>query len=65
VQNCPTPRVKEATKAFAKASFSLSNLVGKQKIGFDVQPEPEMAKQIVKRFKDVGQMPVFVLISLS
>ena len=40
-------------------------LTGKQKIGFDVQAEPEVARHIVKQFKNVGQMPVFVQISLS
>ena len=33
VQNCPAPKVSEATNAFAKASFSFSNFCEKQKIG--------------------------------
>lgn len=40
-------------------------LMGRQKIGFDVQPEPHQAQQIIKQFKNTGQMPVFVHISLS
>jgi hypothetical protein len=40
-------------------------LTGIDKIGFDVQPEPDQAKQIIRQFKNTGQMPVFVNISLS
>lgn len=51
------------TKRFGyKRAIRLSRA---NKIGFDVQAEPEIALQVVKQFRNIGQMPVFVQISLS
>jgi hypothetical protein len=40
-------------------------LMGEQKIGFDVQADPVQAQWIVEQYRNTGQMPVPVLISLS